>query len=86
MKEETNWDDFSFIYRSKHRGVILKLLDKPKTPTQLKEETKLHFNIVSRTLIELQKNGFVECLNPKQKMARFYRITEKGKKVLNELG
>jgi DNA-binding HxlR family transcriptional regulator len=85
MKKDVNWDEFSFIYRGKHRKRILSLLSKPKTPTQLKEETKLHFNIVSRTLIELEKKGFVKCVNPKQKMARFYNITEKGKKILTEL-
>ena len=85
MKKGVNWDDFSFVYRGKHRKAILKLLDKPKTPTKLKEETKLHFNIVSRTLIELENKGFVECLNPNQRQARFYSITKKGEGVLKEL-
>jgi predicted transcriptional regulator len=85
MKEKINWDDFSFIHRGKHRKMVLEILNKPKTPTQLKQETKLHFNIISRTLIELERQGFVECLNPKQKMARFYGITDKGNKVLEKM-
>ena len=80
--KEGDWDDYSFVFRGKHRKEVLEHLDKPKTPTQLKEEIKIHFNIVSRTLIELEEKGLVECLNPSQKMARFYMITDKGKKIL----
>ena len=71
-KKANNWDDISFIVRGKHRKEILELLDNPKTPTQIKEETKLHFNSVSRTIVELEKKGFVQCLNSSQKLMRFY--------------
>ena len=80
-----NWDDISFIHRGKHRKEVLEHLDRPKTPTQLKEELKIHFNIISKTLIELESNNFVKCLNPDQKMARFYEITQKGRDVLEEV-
>ncbi|MFH1365639.1 MAG: winged helix-turn-helix domain-containing protein [archaeon] len=85
MEKNNIWDDISFIIRSKHRKNILKLLDKPKTPTQIKKTTGLHFNIVSRTIIELEKNGFLKCLNPQQKLIRFYQITKRGKDLLNKL-
>ena len=85
MKKMIDWNDISFIVRGKHRKTILKLLDNPKTPTQIKIETKLHFNTVSRTLIELEKKGLVKCLTPHQKLARFYQITDKGKKLLSNL-
>ena len=84
MKKKVHWDDLNFIYRSKYRKKLLDLLDNPKTPTQLKNETKIHFNLINRTLVELEKKGFVECLNHKQRMARFYKITNKGKKIRNE--
>jgi predicted transcriptional regulator len=85
MKKEEEWDNISFITRSKHRKKILKLLDKPKTPTQVKEEVKLHFNAVSRTIQELEKKGFVKCLNPNQKLSRYYQITGEGKKILKKV-
>jgi predicted transcriptional regulator len=85
MKKETNWDEISFILSGKHRKNVLKLLETPKTPTQLTEQTKLHFNQISRTIQELESKGFVECLNPKQKLTRFYRITEKGKSLLTNI-
>ncbi len=81
-KKNINWEDIGFILSGKHRENILKLLENPKTPTQLKEETKLHFNQISRTIQELETKGFVECLNPKQKLTRFYKITKKGKFLL----
>ena len=49
-KEQTNWDDISFIVRGKYRKKILKLLEDAKTPTQIKKETDLHFNVVSRKI------------------------------------
>lgn len=85
MNEDINWDDVSFILSSKYRKKLLELLDKPKTPTQLKGEIELHFNQISRNLIELEREGFIDCLNPTQKRTRFYRINEKGRKLLREL-
>ena len=84
MKKQVNWDDISFLVRSKHRKAILKMLENPKTPTQIKNETKLHFNSVSRTINELEDKGFVKCLNPNQKLARFYQITCKGRILLTD--
>lgn len=84
MKEK-DWDIISFIVRSKHRANILKLLESPKTPTKIKDEIKLHFNSVSRAIIELEKKGLIKCLNPNQKLSRFYQITNKGKEILAKL-
>jgi len=81
----SEWENISFMMGGKHRRRILELVEKPMTPTQIKKETQLHFNIVSRTLIELETKGFVECLNPNQKLTRFYRITTKGKNILKKL-
>lgn len=83
--EESDWDIIAFVDRSKHRKIILELLEKPKTPTRIKEETKLHFNAVSRTILELEKKSLIKCLNPSQKLSRFYQITPKGKEMLNKL-
>lgn len=84
-KEKISWDDISFIERGKQRKAILNLLDKPKTPTQIKKESGLHFNTISRALVELEKQGFVACLTPNQKLCRFYDITNKGKKVKEKI-
>jgi len=80
-----NWDDIAFLESGKHRKTILKLLENPSTPTEIKERTNLHFNSVSRTINELEKNKLVECLTPSRKLHRIYRITERGKKLLTNL-
>lgn len=85
VKSAVNWDEISFFVRSKNRKIILENLLTPKTPTQIKKEVNLHFNSVSRTIIELEKEGFIKCLNPDQKLARFYQIAEKGRKMLKSL-
>ena len=85
VNNNNHWNDISFIISSKHRKPILKLLNNPKTPTQIKNETNLHFNQISRTIIELEKKGFVKSLTPNQKLNRFYQITDKGKKILRWL-
>ena len=36
---------------------------------------------VSRAVLALEKVGLVECLTPDEKMDRYYRITDTGKKV-----
>lgn len=82
---DKDWGGISFLHRGKHRKKILKLLEKPQTPTQVKEQTNLHFNIVSRTILQLEKKGFVECLNPQEKLGRFYRITDSGRRILAEV-
>ena len=77
-----DWDLVSFLHRGKHRLRILEILRKPKTPTQVKLDTGLHFNVVSRAIIELQEKGFVKCLTPESKLSRIYVITKKGDSYL----
>ncbi len=83
MKEETNWEDISFIVSSSYRERILKSLDKPKTPSSLSRELKINKAHISRALSELENKKMIECLTPKAKKGRIYSITEYGKKVLN---
>jgi len=73
-----SWEMISFINRSKNRKTILFKLVKPTTPTALSKELKLHRSVVSRSLINLGKEGLVVCLNPQSKKERYYKITRKG--------
>ena len=52
--------------------MVLETLTKPKTATEIAKELKLHRSSVSRALINLEKNGFVRCVNPKDKSFRHY--------------
>jgi predicted transcriptional regulator len=80
-----NWDDYSFVVRGKQRRKILSLMDGCKTPTELKKESGLNFNNVSRVLVQFTKHKLARCLTPKQKVGRVYTLTLRGKEVREEL-
>lgn len=80
-----NWQLLSFVKRSEQRQIILKSLFNPKTPTDIKKETRLAPSHISRTLKEFTKKGIVICLTPKQKIGRIYKLSQKGEKLLKHL-
>jgi|TARA_Y100000310_G_scaffold339521_1_gene432441 DNA-binding MarR family transcriptional regulator len=52
---------------------------------QIEKETKMYKSHVSRTLKELRKKKLIKCMNPKDRNFKFYKITNLGKKVLEEI-
>jgi len=76
--------DVIYLHRNRVKAKILYSLHKPKTPTQISKELKIHRPSVSRILLEIQEKGFVKCINPEDASGRFYALTEKGKKVLGD--
>lgn len=54
-------------------------------PIQIAKKTGLHPNAVSSNLKKLRDNGFVYVINPEHHVPRLYRLTDKGKKILNLL-
>lgn len=85
--EDIDWVGVSLVMRSKNRKRILEFLSTsvPKTPTTISKNLSLHFNSVSRTLKELEEKEYVECLNPKEKLMRLYRTTNRGAKILKSI-
>ena len=78
--------DVAYLTRSEKKKQILQILEKPKTPTQISKLLKMHRSSASKILLQMEKKQFVKCLNPEDRMARYYQATEKGLKVLKELG
>jgi len=75
-----------YIKASNYRIELLKkLIEKPFTPTELANSTKINKGHVSRTLKELCEKKLVECGNEEAKKGRMYLITELGKKIIKEL-
>lgn len=70
---------------SKNKRRILKCLSKYdyRRPCQIANECDIHKNTVSNILSELKKEGYVYCMNPEYNRPRLYRITPKGKKMLD---
>ena len=74
-------EDYSWIIRGKQKKKIIKVMNKPKIPTQIKEETHLSLNNVSDVLREFRKKKIAKVLNPKEKTGRLYKLTPKGMKI-----
>jgi DNA-binding MarR family transcriptional regulator len=72
----------SFVTRGSVRMKVIKGLLRPNTPTELAKSLGIARSAVSRTIQALEKVGLVECLTPDEKMDRYYRIAETGKKVV----
>ena len=76
---------YSWLVRGKQRRGIIKVVDDIKTPTQIKEETKLSLNNVSDVLRLFIKKGIVKCLNEEDKVGRLYKLTKKGEEIRKEI-
>lgn len=77
--------EYSWVLRGRQRRAIVKVLDKAKTPTLIKEETKIKVSNVSDVLRAMTKRKLAKCLNPKDKLGRLYELTSKGRKLRKEL-
>lgn len=73
------------VIRGSQRRKVVKALNRPKIPTQIKEDTKLSLNNVSDVLRFLEKANVVRCDNPEEKTGRVYKLTEKGMRIREEL-
>ena len=55
------------------------------TTNEIKAKLKVALSQASFTIKELSNKKLVECLNPKDKIGRLYKITNDGKGILNEI-
>ena len=83
-------NDIAFIKRAKNRLKVFKELEGTLMPSELVvkiygKNSNTHFNIVSRALSELADVKLAKVINPKSRTGRLYKLTNKGKKVLNLL-
>jgi DNA-binding MarR family transcriptional regulator len=81
MSRRQGLNSYAWVIRGKQRRKIIKIMDKPKIPTEIKDETKLSLNNVSDILRLFEKKKIAKCLNPKEKTGRLYELTEKGKLI-----
>lgn len=80
-----DWKLYSFIIRSKQRKGILLSLEIPKTPTQIGNEVDSSVSHVSRNLKQFTEKGIAVCVTPKERIGRVYKLTDKGKQILDQL-
>ncbi|MFA4877028.1 MAG: winged helix-turn-helix domain-containing protein [Methanoregula sp.] len=77
------YDLVSFVGRGSVRRKVLKALIKPNSPTELAKQLDIERSTVSRAILILTEKGLVECLTPDERMGRYYRITDMGRKVMD---
>ena len=77
-------DSVTWVYKGRLRRICLEELRKsPKPPSTIAEKTDRALSNISKVMGELQGEGLIECINPKDNKFRFYKLTEKGNEVLN---
>jgi DNA-binding MarR family transcriptional regulator len=83
-----DWQKYAWVKRGKRRRTTLELFNKTATPLTINdvhEKTKIALSQASATIAELERTGLIECLNPKDKIGKLYRITKEGKEIITTL-
>ena len=77
----------NYITLAPNRVKVLQSFDNEdfQRPIQIAKKLDLHPSAVSNNLKKLRENGFVYIINPDYHVPRLYRLTDKGKKILNLL-
>lgn len=77
----------NYITLAPNRVKVLQSFDNEdyQRPIQIAKKLDLHPSAVSNNLKKLRENGFVYIINPDYHIPRLYRLTEKGKNILNLL-
>lgn len=70
MKKEIKLE--IFLKKSQLRKEVWKILNKPKTATEIAKDLKKHRSAISRVLLDMKREGFVKCLNEEDKSFRCY--------------
>jgi DNA-binding HxlR family transcriptional regulator len=79
-------DLIEYVLRSSYRmRVITAIGDGVVMPHQIAQKSSVLNNHISTTLRQLREHGIVELINPEMPRGRLYRLSNKGKEVLNEI-
>lgn len=86
MEKEVNDEIRIFFARSKLRLEVLKYLNKkPQIASFLAQKIGKHREVISRIFLDLQQQGLAICKNPQSPSFRYYKITKKGRGILEGL-
>ena len=76
--------EISYVQISTYRTRVMKTLEEEvvKIPTVIAKDSDIRPNHISKVLAELKAHELVECINPKVRKGRLYRLTNKGEEVV----
>ncbi|MCD6229514.1 MAG: ArsR family transcriptional regulator [Candidatus Diapherotrites archaeon] len=82
-----DWVLYAWLKRGSRRKTVLFELHVSKEPlaaNDISRNLNIAISQASFTIKELHGKKLVECLNPLDKIGRLYKITSKGREILNE--
>lgn len=85
MVNKQYWKDYSFIMRGKQRRIVIKVIDRPMTVTEIKKKTDLSLSETSRVLRRFKSEGLAKCINPEDALGRVYQLTDRGEKIKEKI-
>ena len=78
--------EISYVKISQYRTKVMNSLDGDVLiPTQIARNSDIRPNHISKVLAELKAHELVECINPEVRKGRLYRLTDKGKRIAENL-
>ena len=79
---------YAWLKRGNRRRDVLRVIASSNTPltvNEIKTKVKIAIAQASFKVKELLDKKMIECLNPKDKIGRIYRITREGKGIWQQL-
>lgn len=80
-----DWGLYAWVNRGSRRKSVLELLsksEKPLSANDVKKSLKIAISQASFTLKELSSKKLIECVNPRDKIGKLYKISKRGKGLL----
>ena len=75
-----------YVMNSSYRMRVLEAIgDDIMMPHRIAIKSNVLNNHISTTLRQLREKGLVELINPEMPRGRLYRLTDDGKRILNEI-
>ena len=62
-----------FLKKGELRQKVWDNLDEVKTATEIAKELGKHRSAISRVLLDMEKEGFIKCVNPEDASFRHYQ-------------
>ena len=79
-------DVLRYVNKSTYRVRTIKAIGKDiKIPKEIAHDCGILQSHISNVLRELKDKDLVECLNPKMRKGRLYRLSEDGLDILNQI-
>ena len=75
-----------YVNKSSYRARAFKAIGKEiKIPKEIARDSGILQSHISNVLRDLKEKNLVECLNPKMRKGRLYRLSDEGLEILDKI-